>query len=265
MENELYVKAWFLLVVAAMLIATGTSTAIYFGESQNTRNLLNKMTNNFEDQLMSLQANQSLALSQLATDFATLNVESTELLAQQTLEISNLTAEALALQITVDAQIVTYNELHDVYNVTLGEKNSLTIQLNETIIQLQEMSQELNETLEMLEDLDNIYDNHHIHDLPLVDVETFIADDLTNERNNTNIDIEYRNITHAVNVSNNATNLGYRCGVLFFYNATDVSYFNVFETTTDGTVFVATDDVFFNSILEIEAIYDTNIRYFTAW
>lgn len=263
MENELYVKAWFLLIVAGMLIATSTGAAIYFVESQNTQNLLNKMANNFETQLISMQTNQSLALSQLATDFAALNIESTETLAQQALEISNLTAQAISLQTTIDAQIVTYNELYVVYNVTLGEKNSTMLQLNETIIWLQEKSQELNETLEQLHELQNLSDAYHLHDLNLEDVTTFIAEDLTNEREY--IADVYTSINYVADVDNNATNLGIRCGILFFYNATDVSYFNVFDIIDNGIVFVATDDVFFNSILEIEAIYDTNIRYFTAW
>jgi len=262
MENELYVKAWFLLVVAGMLIATGTGTAIYFVEAQNTQNLLNKMTNNFEEQLIALGINQSIAISQLATDFASLNIESTELVAQKTSEINNLTTQAIALQATIDAQIVTYNELYAIYETTLGEKSIILTQLNETIIQLQETSQELSDALELLNGT-VLYNKYNLHDFPLANVTAFIEADLTNT---TYMDVIFRNITHVTNVSNNATNLGYRCGILFFYNATNnLSYFNVFDTTDSGLRYVNTTDYFFDTIASIEAVYGANNRYFTLW
>jgi len=266
MENELYVKAWFLLVVVAMLIVTGTSTAIYFGEAQNTQNLLNDLSDDFQEQLITLGINQSAALSQLATDFASLNIESTEELARKELEIANLTAEALALQVTIDEQIVTYNELYNTYEVVLDEKNVVLIQLNETIIQLQETSQELNETLILLDAALNgtvLYDNYHLHDFPLVNITAFITNDSTNA---ISVDILFRNLSHVTDVKNNATDLGYRCGLLTFYNLTNVtSYFNVFETTDNGLRYFNVTDYMFDSITDIETVYGVHRQYFTAW
>jgi len=266
MENELYVKAWFLLVVAGMLIATATGTIIYYGESQHTQSLLNGIADDFTEQLSTLQTNHSQAISQLATDFATINVNTTALLADKVAEIANLETQITELQATIASQVVTYNELDALYNIIFDERSALNLQLNNTIILLQEKSQELNETLILLDAALNgtvLYDGYHLHDFPLLNVTAFITDDLTNT---SNMDVIFRNITHVTNVSNNATSLGYRCGILFFYNATNnLTYFNVFDTTDSSLRYVNTTDYFFDSIASIEAVYGVSNRYFTVW
>ena len=158
--------------------------------------------------------------------------------------------------------MITYNELYAIYETTLGEKSIILTQLNETIIQLQETSQELSDALELLNGT-VLYNKYNLHDFPLANVTAFIEADLTNT---TYMDVIFRNITHVTNVSNNATNLGYRCGILFFYNATNnLSYFNVFDTTDSGLRYVNTTDYFFDTIASIEAVYGANNRYFTLW
>ena len=274
MENELYVKAWFLLVVAGMLIATATGTIIYYGESQHTQSLLNGIADDFTEQLSTLQTNHSQAISQLATDFATINVNTTALLADKVAEIANLETQITELQATIASQVVTYNELDALYNIIFDERSALSLQLNNTIILLQEKSQELNRTKMQLQNKSQelnetlaLYDSYHLHDVNLENVTTFIAEDLTNEHlwsNGT-----YTAVNYAFDVDVNATNLGIRCGVMHFYtswNGTDwVVFLNVFNTIDYDLVFVDIDDTFYYSISEIETIYGVNDRYITTW
>lgn len=111
MTEELYVKFWFFLVVVCILIATSTGVVIYYGEAQQTQNLINDLTHDFESKLVTLQTNQSIALSQLANDFATLTATSTAKIEEQATIIGQLSTEKQSLQTLYDTLLANYNTL----------------------------------------------------------------------------------------------------------------------------------------------------------